>query len=57
VTKVLGMTNKKYMKEPRFIKMCELANIEPTRRQASKFKNGKGRAYKKAIEMKGKIDG
>jgi ribosomal protein S15P/S13E len=29
-----------------FHEACKLANVDPTRRQASKFKNKKGLAYK-----------
>ncbi len=41
------MTNKEYAKtDSLFEKCCELAGIKPTRRQASKFLNGKGIARK-----------
>lgn len=39
------------LKDERFIQCCLLADIKPTSRQASKFRQGKGVAFK----MKGKI--
>lgn len=33
-----------------FRKVCQNAGVEPTKRQASKFRRGQGKAYKK---MKG----
>jgi len=39
------MTNRKYCKENAIFKeACSLATVDPTRRQASKFRLGKGRA-------------
>ena len=38
-----------------FMVSCELAGIEPTRRQASKFRNHKGRAWPMRIEAVKKI--
>jgi hypothetical protein len=37
--------NNSIMENEAFKKSCAAAEIEPTRRQASKFKRGKGRAY------------
>lgn len=34
------------MTNSHFIRACELAKIEPTRRQASKFLEGRGAAYR-----------
>lgn len=39
------MTNREFSKTEEFIKCCKKAGIEPTKRQASKFKNKKGTAY------------
>lgn len=40
------ITNRKFSQEDRlFLKACELAGVEPTRRQASKFRNKNGSAY------------
>ena len=33
-------------KDEKFIKACEKVLIEPTSRQASKYRNKKGKAYK-----------
>ncbi len=43
-------TNAQYAKEDVFIKRCENAGVKPTTRQASKFRMGKGSAYKHAIK-------
>ena len=41
------MTNRKFAKEDeKFQKACMSVEIEPTTRQASKFRNKKGKAYK-----------
>lgn len=41
----------KFSKENKlFLKCCELANVPPTMRQASKFRNGKGLAFHKKGE-------
>ena len=41
------MTNEEFRKcDPVFKKACEAANIEPTSRQASRWRNKKGIAYK-----------
>jgi hypothetical protein len=42
----MKVTNKKFTEDNVFIKSCELANTEPTSRQASKFRMGKGCAFK-----------
>lgn len=47
------MTNKEFVSDQIFVKCCEEANIKPTRRQASKFRNQKGLAYKKKPYVKG----
>ena len=40
-------TNKRFSQnDPRFIACCADAGIKPTVRQASKFRNEKGKAYK-----------
>lgn len=38
-------TNDSYTIQPDFIAACKLANTPPTKRQASRFRMGKGRAY------------
>lgn len=40
------ITNKKFSEDKYFIACCELASIEATMRQASKFRNEKGSAYR-----------
>jgi len=41
------MTNEEFAKQdPTFITACRLAEIKPTKRQASKWRNGKGLAKK-----------
>jgi len=45
------MTNKKFAeKDKNFIKACNIANVNNTKRQASKFRNQKGSAYKKGVQ-------
>lgn len=40
------MTNKDFAKQDiKFITACEKSGVEPTKRQASKFRSGKGKAY------------
>lgn len=39
------LPNSAYTIQPDFIRACKLANTEPTKRQASRFRMGKGRAY------------
>ncbi len=38
--------NKSVLESKEFISMCEKAKIEPTKRQASKYRRKTGRAYK-----------
>lgn len=38
--------NAEYAREKKFIKSCLSLNIKPTKRQASKFRNGKGCLFK-----------
>lgn len=41
-----GDSNRKMAeKDPIFRKACELAGVQPTKRQASKWRNKRGRAY------------
>jgi len=41
-----ALANSKVLNSKEFIRCCELAGIEnPTRRQASKFRRGRGLAY------------
>jgi len=42
----IDLSNKEYAKQERFIKLCELANVKPTPRQASKFRRKLGKVYK-----------
>lgn len=42
----MTMTNREYSKTEAFIKLCEEAKVKPTKRQASKFRMGKGILYK-----------
>jgi len=45
----LTETNKKFAAENQeFRSACEAASIEPSKRQASKWRNKKGKAYKKS---------
>jgi hypothetical protein len=43
-------TNKEYSKREDFIALCVAANVEPTTRQASKFRLKKGKAYNTAFQ-------
>lgn len=46
------MTNKEFAtKNDLFIKCCERAGVTPTARQASKFRNYKGRAFKVKLQV------
>jgi hypothetical protein len=40
------ITNKMFKNDENFVKFCKKAGIEPTARQASKFRMGKGLAFK-----------
>ena len=44
------MTNIEFTNDKLFIIACELGKVEPTVRQASKWKNHKGTAYKLRYE-------
>ena len=46
------MTNLEFSKNKLFKQACKAAGIEPTQRQASKFRNGKGLARKNANLIK-----
>jgi hypothetical protein len=46
------ITNREFAKEPRFIHLCQIAEVEPTVRQASKFRNKKGLAFKMSDKKK-----
>ena len=39
------LANQSILKDPIFIKACELVGIEPTKRQASKWRRKTGKAY------------
>ena len=39
-------TNRDFAKTEDFIQRCKKAKVEPTKRQASKFRMGKGKAFK-----------
>lgn len=49
------MTNKEFSEQDKvFNKACNIAGINPTKRQASKYRNGRGLAYrKKTLAVKG----
>jgi len=50
---MIEATNKEFAKASvLFLKACELAGIEPTTRQASRFLNHNGKAYKFYNEAK-----
>ena len=40
------VTNREYSKRQNFVDACILADVKPTKRQASKFRRGIGKAYK-----------
>lgn len=40
------VTNREYAETDKFKAACKRAGVEPTPRQASKYRNGKGRAYR-----------
>lgn len=47
------MANKTFAKtNPLFLKSCELAKVQPTVRQASKFRMGKGTAFEWAADAR-----
>lgn len=41
-----GLTNAAFAETDGFVKACEKAGIKPTARQASKYRNKRGSAYK-----------
>jgi hypothetical protein len=42
----MRVTNANFVKDQNFRLRCEIARVEPTKRQASKFRRGIGRAAK-----------
>jgi hypothetical protein len=47
------VTNKEFaQKDSLFKSCCEAVSLEPTRRQASKYRSGKGKAYKAKYQTK-----
>ena len=47
------MTNKEFAKSNKnFLETCEMANIKPTKRQASKFRRRMGKAFKEIKNKK-----
>lgn len=42
----MTMTNKEFSRSKDFIELCEKAKVKPTKRQASKFRMGKGSLFK-----------
>lgn len=46
----LPSVNRERMVDPVFVKACELAEIDPTTRQASKYFRGFGKAYRHRAE-------
>lgn len=47
------MTNAKFAKENKaFTKACQTAKLKPTKRQASKYRNKKGAAFKRIVVPK-----
>ena len=44
--KVNLVTNANFTKDQLFRTRCEIAGVQPTKRQASKYRSGKGRASK-----------
>jgi hypothetical protein len=45
------MTNREFVKDKFFVRCCERAGVTPTPRQASKFRNDKGRAIKVKLQV------
>jgi hypothetical protein len=39
------MTHNRQFSTPVFVRACKLAGLQPTKRQASKWRNGKGKAH------------
>lgn len=40
------MTNQQFTRDPDFIEACRRAGVEPTKRQASKYRAKRGKAWK-----------
>lgn len=40
-----AVSNQEFTRNPLFVKACEIAQVPATRRQASKWRNRRGRAY------------
>jgi len=45
------VTNRDFMKDDHFVKACEKAGTPVTKRQASKFRRGIGKAYRSRKEV------
>lgn len=45
----MRMTNKKFARADSFMKACEEHDVMPTKRQASKFRMGKGKLWKAMV--------
>jgi len=50
------MTNAEFRTDNNFIKCCEAISIEPSIRQASKFRNSRGRAFTEGKKLVKKGD-
>ena len=51
------MTNKEFaVQDAQFRKACEAAGVEPTARQASKYRNNQGLAYQSKGKKTGKSE-
>jgi hypothetical protein len=46
----MTVTNKEFATNPYFISRCKSVGIEPTKRQASRFRRQKGKAYKEGTD-------
>lgn len=49
--KVNLLTNANFTKDASFKLRCEVAGVQPTKRQASKYRSGKGRAYRVTLKQ------
>jgi len=47
-------TNKEFVKDKAFVRACEFAHVQPTARQASKYRNRRGLAYTMRARIAGK---
>lgn len=45
----MSKTNKEYAESENFLLHCGAADVKPTPRQASKFRRGKGAAYRISV--------